>query len=122
VQEKEETPMPTWRNKPPNREHLNKRYTPRQQQERRNAALAATRRLYCDVLQFWRGCEGKGCRRHLRCVGEPAACLKRGWANVSRKRQRWAFAEVVAGGPRRIPPANHSEWGLRRTPASTIVS
>ena len=114
--------MPTWRNKPPNRQYLNKRYTPRQQQQRYNAAKAATQRLYCDVLQFWRGCTGKGCRRHLRCMGDPAACLKRGWQNVSNKQRRWAFAEVRAGGPGRIPPANHKEWNMRHTPPSTIVS
>ena len=26
--------------------------------------------------------------------------------------------QVILGGPRRIPPANHVEWAMRRTPAS----
>jgi len=31
------------------------------------------------------------------------------------------WQEVLAGGPRRIAPANHEEWGMRRTPLSTIA-
>jgi hypothetical protein len=114
--------MPTWRNKPANRQHLNKRYTPRQQQQLYNAAKAATQRLYCDVLEFWRGCTGKKCRRHLRCMGSPAACLKRGLKSVPRWRQDRATLAVMAGGPGKIPPANHKEWHMRRTPLSTIAS
>ena len=113
--------MPTWRNKPANRQDLNKRYTPQQQQELRNAAKAATQRLYCDVLEIWRGCANKSCRRHLRCMGDPAACLHRGLKNIPQWRQHRAYTEVLAGGPRRIPPANHKEWGMRRTPPSTIL-
>ena len=114
--------MPTWRNKPPNRQYLNKRYTPRQQQQRYNAAKAATQRLYCDVLQFWRGCTGKGCRRHLRCMGEPAACLKRGWQNVSNKQRRWAFAEVRAGGPGRGSGPGVRAASRQRTTRSGICA
>jgi hypothetical protein len=113
--------MPTWRNKPSNRQHLNKRYTPHQQQELYDAAKVATQRLYCDVLEIWRGCGDKKCRRHLQCKGNPAACLKSGSQTISRKRQRRAYTEVLSGGPRRVPPANHKEWGMRRTPLSTIV-
>ena len=114
--------MPTWRNKPPNRQHANKRYTPRQQQELRNAALAATQRLYCDVLELWRACAGKRCRRHLRCMGEPGRCLRGGWANVSHRQERRVYAQVLAGGPRRVAPANHKEWNMRRNPPLTIAS
>jgi hypothetical protein len=114
--------MPTWRNKPPNRQYLNKRYTPRQQQDLRNAALAATQRLYCDALELWRTCAGKKCRRHVRCMGEPGPCLRRRWAKVSRRRQREALAQVLAGGPHHVAPANHKEWAMRRNPPSTIVS
>jgi hypothetical protein len=116
------TLMPTWRNKPANRQHLNKRYTPRQQQQLRKSAKAATQRLYCDVLQFWRRCAGKKCRRHLQCMGDPAACLDRGLKTVPEWRRHRATLEVRAGGPRRIPPANHKEWGMRHTPLSTIAS
>jgi hypothetical protein len=117
----QEIAMPTWRNKPPNRQYLNKRHTPQQQQELHDAAKAATLRLHCDVLELWRGCEGKRCRRHLRCAGEPAACLRQGWQNASQQRRRWAYGEVLAGGPGRVAPANHKEWGMRRTPPSSIV-
>src|SRR2546421_5184265 len=37
-----------------------------------DAAHAAVWRLYCEVFAFWRGCRVKKCRRHRRCVGEPA--------------------------------------------------
>jgi len=113
--------MPTWRNKPADRQYLNKRHTPRQQQQLFNAAMAATQRLYCDVLRLWRGCAGKRCRRHLRCMGAPAACLVRGLQDIPEWRRRRAYFEVLEGGPRRIPPANHKEWGMRRTPLSTIA-
>jgi hypothetical protein len=113
--------MPTWRKKSPNRQFFNKRYSPPEQQALHNAAKAATQRLYCDVLDLWRGCAEKKCRRHLRCMGEPAGCLMRGWRNVPEWRQRRAHLEVLAGGPRRIAPANHQEWGMRHTPPSSIV-
>jgi len=113
--------MPSWRKKPTNRQDLNKRYTPRQQQALRNAARAATQRLYCDVLALWRGCANKECRRHLRCMGEPGACLKRGWKKVPRHRHDRLRAEVMAGGPRRIPTATHKEWGMRRYPLSSLT-
>jgi len=113
--------MPTWRNKPANRQHLNKRYTPRQQQALYDAAKAATQRLYCDVLELWRGCAAKNCRRNLRCSGVPAACLKRGLDAIPAWRQGRAYADVLEGGPRHIPPANHTEWGMRRTPPSTVL-
>jgi hypothetical protein len=120
--EKERRPiMPTWRKKPANRQYVNKRHTPQQQQEQRSAAKAATQRLYCDALELWRGCAGKTCRRHLRCMGDPAKCLDRGLRNVPRWRQDRAAADVLAGGPRRIAPANHKEWAMRRTPLSTIA-
>jgi hypothetical protein len=113
--------MPTWRNKPANRVDLNKRYTPKQQQALHNAAKAATQRLYCDVLELWRGCPNKNCRRHLRCVGALASCRKRCVAKIPSWRRHRAYTDVVAGGPRRIPPANHKEWGMRRNPSSTIL-
>jgi len=113
--------MPTWRKKPANRQYFNKRYTQPQQQALQNAAKAATQRLYCDVLLLWRACANKKCRRHLRCIGEPATCLGRGWPAVSKRRQRAAHAEVLAGGPRRLAPANHKEWSMRRTPPSSLA-
>jgi hypothetical protein len=109
--------MPTWRNKPPNREYLNKRHSPAKQQALMNAAREATRRLYCDVLEVWRRCADKRCRRHLRCAGDATACFRRldssaiGDATID---------AVIAGGPRRLPPATHTEWGVRRWPPSSV--
>ena len=113
--------MPTWRNKPANRQYLNKRYTPAQKQERRNKALSAVRRLYCDVFKFWQKCPRKECRRYRRCTGAPYACLTRGWPSVPESLHEKARAEVIAGGPRRRPPADHTEWGFRQYPPWSMV-
>src|SRR5436190_23626551 len=66
-----------------------------------DAAHAAVWRLYCEVFKFWRSCRIKRCRRHRRCLGEPALCLMRGLSSVPEARQRAAAAAVIAGGPRR---------------------
>ena len=113
--------MPSWRNKPANRQHFNKRYTRQQQQTMQTTARAAVQRLYCDVLELWKDCANKPCKRHRRCASEPGACLKRGIASVPRHRLDALRAAVIAGGPRRIPPATHKEWGLRRTPLSSLA-
>jgi len=110
--------MPTWRNKPANWEYLNKRHTPKQQ-ALNNAAVSATQRLYCDVLCLWRTCSGKPCRRHRRCPGDPAACLRRGRAIIA-DIDASVRAEVIAGGPKRLPPATHMEWIVRRYPPSSL--
>jgi len=113
--------MPTWRNKPANRNDLNKRYTPYQQQVRRNAARAAVQRLYCDVLALWKGCPKKICKRQRSCMGEPAACLKRAWGSIPRHRHNELRDAVIAGGPRRIKPETHVEWAFRRYPSSSLT-
>jgi hypothetical protein len=109
--------MPSWRKKPANREYLNKRYTPRQQQVRLDNARAATRRLYCDVLTMWRSCADKRCRRHRRCSGDVGACF----AKIRSEQMDAAVrAAVVTGGPRRLPPATHTEWAIRRWPPFSV--
>ena len=35
--------------------------------------------------------------------------------------QKEAYAQVQAGGPRRLPSATHMEWVLRRYPPSNFV-
>jgi hypothetical protein len=87
-----------------------------------DAAHAATWRLYCDVLQLWRACPNKPCRRHRRCHGEPAACLMRGLPTVPPEQRLAAAAEVVKGGPRRLAPATHMEWLVRREPLPMLTS
>ena len=113
--------MPAWRNKPANRQYLNKRYTPKQQQAIHNAARATVQRLYCDVLETWRACKTPRCKRHRCCTGAPQACLRRGVRGVPQHRLNDAQAEVLSGGPRRIAPATHTEWELRRWPLSSVT-
>ena len=110
--------MPSWRKKPPNDHNFNKRSSAAQRAALADAAQAATARLYADVLFFWGRCRHKKCRRHQHCLGEPHGCFQRNKAEVSDIFHGGARYQVILGGPRRIPPANHVEWGMRRTPAS----
>jgi hypothetical protein len=87
-----------------------------------DAAHVATHRLYCDVLAFWRRCPKPPCKRHRRCLGEPAGCLMRGLPSVPEAERLRAQAAVIAGGPRRIAPATHIERLVRRTALATLVS
>jgi hypothetical protein len=103
--------MPVSRKKPP---------SPKQYQARYNAALRATQALYCEVLELWRSCKKPRCRRHRRCTGAPQPCLRRVCFGLPAKRHDELEAQVIAGGPRRIPPATQMEWRLRRTPLSSV--
>jgi hypothetical protein len=85
-------------------------------------AHVATWRLYCEVLGLWRDCRVRRCRRHRRCLGEPAACLLRALPTVPPARALEAAKAVMAGGPRRIPPATHLEWNVRREPLPSLMS
>lgn len=85
-------------------------------------AHAATWRLYCEVFAFWRKCEAKPCRRHRRCCGEVAACLMRGLPAVPAGEREAAEKAVRAGGPRRIPPATHMEYVVRRQPLPLLTT
>jgi len=114
--------MPTSRNEEPNRKSFTKRRTVEQGLQVADAAHAAVWRLYCEVFGFWRACSGKQCRRHRRCLGEPAGCLMRGLPSVPEERRPTAANEVMAGGPGRIPPATHLEWVVRREPLPTLTS
>jgi hypothetical protein len=110
--------MPTWRNKPPNDHNFNKRSTAQQRAALADAAQFATARLYADVLEFWKICRRKKCRRHRRCAREVMACLRRNMPTVAEHNYEAVRSWVVLGGRKRIPPANHVEWAMRRTPAS----
>jgi hypothetical protein len=72
------------------------------------------------VLRLWRSCPLKTCRRHRRCLGEPAACLLRGLPFVTPAQRREAAKAVMAGGPRRIAPATQLEWKVRREPLPAL--
>src|SRR5271170_2286654 len=99
----------------------NKRLTPDEQAAEREAAFAAIKRLYCEVVPVWRTCQRGYCRRHSLCRGNPASCLPRGWPLLAADLQTQAFRAVTLGGPRRLPPATHTEAELRRFPPSNFV-
>ena len=87
-----------------------------------DAAHIATYRLYGEVLAFWRNCPKRPCRRHRRCACEPTACLMRNLLFVPQAERLKAEQEVIAGGPRRLAPATHVEWQVRRTALATLMS
>jgi hypothetical protein len=99
----------------------NKRLTPDEQVVQREAAFASIRRLYAEALPLWRGCRSGSCRRHKTCHGEPRPCLKRAWPLMPPELQKAAYDQVSVGGPRRLPPATHLEWLLRRYRPSNFV-
>jgi hypothetical protein len=114
--------MPSRRNKPPNRQDFLKRRSFEEGRALVDAAHTATHRLYCDALLFWRGCSQRTCKRHRRCLGEPTGCLMRGLPSVPQAQRLRAQAAVIAGGPRRIAPATHIEWSVRRTALATVAA
>jgi hypothetical protein len=99
----------------------NKRLTPDEQVAQREAAFAAIRRLYCEVVPVWRFCRRGYCRRHQRCSGDVRPCLAHGWPLIPPELQKAAYAQVKLGGPRRLPPATHVERQLRSFPPSNFV-
>ena len=114
--------MPPTFNRPPGAPNYGKRRSFAEGRALVDAAHMETQRLYCDVLAFWRHCREPACKRHRRCAGEPTGCLSRGLPAVPEAERLKAQAEVIAGGPRRIPPATHIEWLVRRTALTTVMS
>lgn len=100
---------------------FNKRLTPDEQAAQREAAFAAIRRLYGEALPLWRFCPSGYCRRHQVCIGDVRTCLDRGWPRMPPERRTQAHDAVMRGGPRRLAPATHTEWRLRRFPPSNFV-
>jgi hypothetical protein len=113
--------MATRRKKRGQRGLYNKRLTPDEQDAQRQAAFAAIRRLYCEVVPVWRACRRGFCRRHRCCCGDAAVCLARGWPLMPSELQKLAADQVKLGGPRRLPPATHTEWQLRRFPPANFI-
>ena len=95
--------------------------TPEAQEEQREAAFAAIRILYCESLPLWRTCPGGHCRRHQRCRGDGAACLRRTWPLMPADVQKQAIDLVLRGGPRGVRAATLRERDLRRYPPSNFV-
>jgi hypothetical protein len=108
--------------KAPNEKNFTKRRSVADGLELADAAHAATWRLYCDAFALWRTCRSKKCRHHRHCRGEPAGCLMRALAFIPPVRRETAAKQVIAGGPRRIPPATHLEWTVRREPLPRLLS
>jgi hypothetical protein len=114
--------MPKARQKAPNEKEFTKRRSVEAGLTLADAAHSATWRLYCEVLALWRACRIKKCRRRRRCLCEPAACLFRALPTVPHARQPEAAKEAMAGGPRRVPPATHLEWNVRREPLPSLMN
>jgi hypothetical protein len=114
--------MPTRRTKQTDADIFLKRRSAEQGLAEVDAAHLATHRLYCETLKFWRRCARATCHRHRRCLGEPTGCLMRGLPLVSPAERLRAQEQVIAGGPRRLKPATHVEWCLRRTALATVIS
>ena len=55
-------------------------------------------------------------------MGEPTGCLLRNFRSVPQAERLRAEKQVIAGGPRHIPPATHVEWFIRRTELATLAS
>jgi hypothetical protein len=113
--------MPKTSTTAPNEKNFTKRRSVDEGLKLVDAAHAATWRLYCDVLALWRGCRAKKCRRHRRCLGEPAACLSRRLPLIPPTQREQAAKAVIAGGPRRVAPATHLEWIVRREPLPRLM-
>jgi hypothetical protein len=64
----------------------------------------------------------RGCQHHRRCLGTTNACLQRGLMFVPLSRRQRARQQVIAGGPRGVPPASHMEWQVRREALQTVLS
>ena len=114
--------MATWRKRTSGKQDFLKRRTFEEGREQLDAAHIATQRLYCDVLRFWRRCSLRSCKRHRRCCGGPTRCLIGGLLYVPPSRRLKAQQEVIAGGPRRVAPATHMEWIIRRAELRTVAS
>jgi hypothetical protein len=48
--------------------------------------------------------------------------LQRGLLFVPQSRRLRTRQQVIAGGPRRLPPASHMEWQVRREALQTVLS
>ncbi len=97
------------------------RLTDEEEVVQREAAFVAIRRLFAEVLPLWRFCRRGYCRRHKQCCGDIRPCVERCWPQMPPALQNAAHRQVIAGGPRRVPPATHMEWALRRYPPSNFV-
>lgn len=100
---------------------MSEKFSPEEWQERFNEAARAAQRAYCDMLEFWRGCEHRPCRRTKACGGDDAlACLKRNIAHVPYATGNRACDRLIAQTPedadgptktaRRFSPHDFACW------------
>jgi hypothetical protein len=114
--------MPSDRRPSTDRGNYHKRRTFEQGLAEVNAAHRMTFRLYCDSLDLWRRCGLGKCRRHRCCLGgEPNMCFTRALPFVHPQRRIEARRQVIKGGPRRIAPATHIEWFVRREELKALM-
>ena len=114
--------MASWRNKPNSEKgHYQKRRTFEEGKAEIDAAHVATCRLYCDALRLWRRCGLPPCRRHRRCTGHAIDCLGENHYLIPQSQRTRARKAVLAGGPRRIVPATHIEWTVRRSTFAELL-
>jgi hypothetical protein len=110
------------RKKKEQRERFADAPTPLAKEEaRREAAFAAIRALYAEVLPLWRSCARGYCRRHKICAGDGQACVKRAWPQLPQAVRAAAFDSVKVGGPGRVPPRTAVEFRLRSFPPGNFV-
>jgi hypothetical protein len=114
--------MPAWRNKKSSKQNFLKRRSFEEGQALIDAAQVATYRLYADAFRHWRRCAEPPCKRHRRCLGEPGRCFTYAIYYAAPSRRLLARRMVIAGGPRRVAPASHIEWQIRRTVFQTVLS
>jgi hypothetical protein len=118
---RESTAMPS-EHKPSDRGNYLKRRTFEKSLAEVNAAHRATFRLYCDSLELWRRCRMRKCLRHRQCLGdEPNMCFTRALPSVHPQARIEARRQVIKGGPRRIAPATHIEWFVRREELKALM-
>jgi hypothetical protein len=105
------------------RDSMAKNLTPEDFQKRFDAATAAAQREYCEILEFWRACRRKACRRAKACAGDALSCLKRGFTQVPDEACERALARVIAATAadadrptqlaRQMSPQSFYLWSLK---------
>jgi hypothetical protein len=64
--------------------------------------LSAQHRRYCNMLELWRGCSRKSCKRLRICGGDAAACLARNIDGIPRQQQAQARTAILTATPHNI--------------------
>lgn len=109
-------------NKPTDRGNYLKRRTFEKGLAEVDAAHRATLRLYCDALELWPHCRMRKCLRHRQCLGDaPNMCVTGALPDLHPQARIEARRRVIKGGPRRVAPATHIEWSVRREELNALL-